>query len=504
MSSTRDAEGGRGDDVDDDPDEQVEGEPGEVEDTENREHPVKDRETLNSIAAFYDTTPTALAQFNKMGTSKFIFPGKVLRIPPKERPRPPAAGPPPKKPERHVIVAEEEIVERQFIKINVRHITDGRGVVFGSLLVTPKTAMFNPNLTDLLVMETEQPDGYQIVAPSELVVNYAIFNDFYKFNSSFGIDVKEEDKGTLYIPKEDDNEGNDVGESSLPRQGSLEPMYLRVVMGKPINKKLPRHAPIMSYGSQTLEPEYWFIVPPDKVNALASVLSHLFPEKYGLLDHMAIERTGHEVIRPGTSLLEDDAGRSCNRESVSKLLHKTFTLGSVDFDLVSEMRGDSEIILADDRRAIARHLPPRTDGHSWELYYGTGRDGYSLHHLYNRLQHYEGPCLLAIKDLTGSTFGAYLTSPPRESKSMEGTGETFVFSLRPDFAAYKWTGENEYFFKGNADSFVVGSGNGKFGIWIDADLNKGSTQTCPTFDNDPLTRNGDFTVQALECWAFTD
>ena len=275
-------------------------------------------------------------------------------------------------------------------------------------------------------------------------------------------------------------------------------------MGKPLNKKLPRHAPIMSYGHQTLEPEYWFIVPPEKVHALASVLSHLFLSKYGLLDHMAIERSGHEVIRPGTSLLEDDSSKSCNRESVSKLLHKTFTLGSVDFDLVSEMKGESEIILSDDRRAIASHLPPRTDGHSWELYYGTGRDGYSLHHLYNRLQNYDGPCLLAIKDLTGATFGAYLTSRPKESKAMEGTGETFVFSLRPDFAAYKWTGENEYFFKGNADSFVVGSGNGKFGIWIDADLNQGRTQTCPTFDNEPLTREGDFTIQALECWAFTD
>ena len=119
-------------------------------------------------------------------------------------------------------------------------------------------------------------------------------------------------------------------------------------------------------------------------------------------------------------------------------------------------------------------------------------------------QHYDGPCLLAVKDLTGATFGAYLTSPPRESKAMQGTGETFVFSLRPDFAAFKWTGENEYFFKGNADSFVVGSGNGKFGIWIDADLNQGRTQPCPTFDNDPLTREGDFTIQALECWAFTD
>ena len=102
--------------------------------------------------------------------------------------------------------------------------------------------------------------------------------------------------------------------------------------------------------------------------------------------------------RPGTSLLEEDAGKSCNRESVSRLLHKSFTLGSVDLDLVSEMRGESEIILADDRRALARHLPPRTDGHSWELYYGTGRDGYSLHHLYNRLQ---GCISIDIYDLGG-------------------------------------------------------------------------------------------------------
>ena len=301
MSSnqTEEREGGRGGaDVDGDPDAQVgEGEEEAEGECAIREHTVKDRETLSSIAAFYDTTPTALAQFNRMGTSKLIFPGKVLRIPPREKKEerpPPERKQPPL--ERHVVVAEEEIVERQFVKINVRHITDGRGVVFGSLLVTPKTAMFNPNATDLLVMETGQPDGYQVVAPAELVVNYAIFNDFYKFNSSTGIAVKEEDKGTLYLPNKEDGEKK----SELPhRQGSLEPMYLRMVMGKPRNKRLPRHAPIMSYGSQTLEPEYWFIVPPEKADALASVLAHLFPEKYGLLDHMAIERSGYEVIRDG-------------------------------------------------------------------------------------------------------------------------------------------------------------------------------------------------------------
>jgi LysM repeat protein len=437
----------------------------EVEEEEEliREHSVKDRETLNSIAAFYDTTPSALAQYNKMGSSRFIFPGKLLKIPPKEKPPPPPSPPPPppspppqKKPVRHVVVGEEEIVERQFVKINVRHITDGKGVVFGSLLVTPKTVMFNPNHTDLLVMETD-PDKYQIIAPAELVVNYAIFNDFYKFNSSFGIDVKEEVKGTLYSSndkpadneedkdkeededKEEDkestieeveedknaeknsnkeneeksnnnSEGAEMSEEPISRQVSIEPMYLRMVMGKPIAKKLPRQAPIMSYGNQTLEPEYWFIIPEGRVPDLHSVVSHLFPAKYGLLDHVSIERTGYEVIRPGTALLEEaDSGRTCNRESVSRLLSKTMTMTSLDYDLIAEMKGDSEVILADDRRSVARHLPAKTDGLNWELYYGTGRDGYSLQHLYKKMHTYDGPILIVIKAVSGSTFGAYLT-----------------------------------------------------------------------------------------------
>ncbi len=428
----------------------------EEEEEKEREHTVKDRETLNSIAAFYDTTPSALAQYNKMGASKFIFPGKVLKIPPKEKPKAsPQRQPPPKK---HVVVDEEEIIERQFVKLNVRHITDGKGVVFGSLLVTPKTVMFNPNPTDLLVMETGNADGYQIIAPSENVVNFAIFNDFYKFNTSFGIAVKEEDKGTLYRQqgrpgfklgaeedteeksdeKENQTNSSETGNGVGSRQVSLDPMYLRLVMGKPMSKKLPRHAPIMSYGQQTLEPEYWFIIPAERVDTLHTTVNYLFPTKYGLLDHMEIERTGYEVIRPGVDLLEDpaEADRTCNRESVSRLLHKTLT---VDFDLIAEMKGESEIILPDDRRSLAKHLPPRTDGHNWELYYGTGTHGYSLHHLYNKMADYDGPCLLVIKDVTGYTFGAYLTSAPRESKAMEGTGETFVFSMRPEFAAYRYS-----------------------------------------------------------------
>lgn len=121
---------------------------------------------------------------------------------------------------RHSVVEEEEIYERQFIKINVRHVTDGNGVVLGSLLLTPKTVMFNPNATDLLVMESpEGPDQFQIIAPPELVVNWAVFSEFGRFNSSFGIATKEsEGKKKLFVPKvevkEDDPENGKDEEKS--------------------------------------------------------------------------------------------------------------------------------------------------------------------------------------------------------------------------------------------------------------------------------------------------
>jgi hypothetical protein len=58
-------------------------------------------------------------------------------------------------------VEDPEIIDSQFLRINVRHVTDGAGVVVGSILITPKVLMFNPNLSDQLVEESE-PDKYQV------------------------------------------------------------------------------------------------------------------------------------------------------------------------------------------------------------------------------------------------------------------------------------------------------------------------------------------------------
>ena len=42
------------------------------------------------------------------------------------------------------------------------------------------------------------------------------------------------------------------------------PLYLRLRMGKPVERKMPMTTPIMSYGKKKMKPEYWFSIPRDK------------------------------------------------------------------------------------------------------------------------------------------------------------------------------------------------------------------------------------------------
>lgn len=51
-----------------------------------------------------------------------------------------------------------------------------QGVVGGVLLVTPNAVMFDPNVSDPLVIE-HGPESYGVIAPMEFVVNAAIYYD---------------------------------------------------------------------------------------------------------------------------------------------------------------------------------------------------------------------------------------------------------------------------------------------------------------------------------------
>lgn len=93
---------------------------------------------------------------------------------------------------------DDPVITQRFLKINVRHITDGQGVVGGVLLVTPNAVMFDPNVSDPLVIE-HGPESYGVIAPMELVVNAAIFHDIAHMRV-YG-EPTNTDKVEIYYPK---------------------------------------------------------------------------------------------------------------------------------------------------------------------------------------------------------------------------------------------------------------------------------------------------------------
>ncbi|XP_068426491.1 oxidation resistance protein 1a isoform X2 [Clinocottus analis] len=175
------------------------------------EFSVESRDTLNSIALKFDTTPNELVQLNKL-FSRAVVPGQVLYVPDPEYvssvgsspslspisplsptsseadlekvtdsdgpPRAEGIHPPVFSALRHSRVVssaaeEEEALTEKFLKINCKYITGGMGAVSGVLLVTPNNIMFDPHRMDPLV-QAHGCEEYGIMCPLEEVQSAAI------------------------------------------------------------------------------------------------------------------------------------------------------------------------------------------------------------------------------------------------------------------------------------------------------------------------------------------
>ncbi|CEI93600.1 hypothetical protein RMCBS344292_07831 [Rhizopus microsporus] len=133
-------------------------------------------------------------------------------------------------------------------------------------------------------------------------------------------------------------------------------------------------------------------------------------------------------------------------------------------------REDTDIVLTDEIADKLRvHLPRRYRlAPEMALLYSLDQHGISLSTLYRLVKNNKGPCVLVIKDADNNVFGAYLNE-----------------SLKPG-TRYYGTGECE----------------GVFGLWINSELEKGYSQSCPTFDNERLTPRPEFECIELEIWGF--
>ncbi|XP_056331786.1 nuclear receptor coactivator 7 isoform X1 [Danio aesculapii] len=205
------------------------------------------------------------------------------------------------------------------------------------------------------------------------------------------------------------------------------------------------------------------------------------------------------------SLLKDSAPENWQIVSVKQQKRRTSVCSSADSesdDLLPVLINHSQILKELHLEQLMSHIPARAQGNQWKLVYSTAEHGTSLRTLYRQMAELDRPVLMVIRDTDGQVFGAFSSDPFRVSSYCYGTGETFLYSFSPEFQVFRWTGENSYFVRGFLDSLQMGGGGGPFGLWLDADLYRGSSYSCNTFCNRPLSLHHDFTVQELEVWSF--
>ncbi|CAG8732207.1 20751_t:CDS:2 [Dentiscutata erythropus] len=137
---------------------------------------------------------------------------------------------------------------------------------------------------------------------------------------------------------------------------------------------------------------------------------------------------------------------------------------------------------------------------SWNLLYSLDQDGTSMTTMYHKVKD-KGPLVLVIKDMDEQVFGAFVTEPFKIRPSYYGTGE-WDDSSQSTVKCYLWTGRNEYMILSEHDCLAIGGGDGKVGLWIDADLQQGHSERCDTFDNDILSSSPEFDCIGFEVWGF--
>jgi len=132
--------------------------------------------------------------------------------------------------------------------------------------------------------------------------------------------------------------------------------------------------------------------------------------------------------------------------------------------------------------------------------YGTQVHGISLNSFFTNLRD-SGPSIMIIEDTKKHVFGCFATEPWRVEPHFYGDGECFLFTLSPQTKAYHWKGHKRYFMCSRRDFVAMGGGE-QFGLWIDSDIDWGSSYPNETFASPCLASSEDFQINIVEVWGF--
>jgi hypothetical protein len=216
---------------------------------------------------------------------------------------------------------------------------------------------------------------------------------------------------------------------------------------------------------------------------------------------------------------------------------------------------EKSLLTISEVKTLSSNLPSRCVGRDWLLCFSTARDGYSLSTLYACVRG-KGPTMIVIMDDDKRVFGGFASkdwgsndmlgsfglsgfgisqsfaatkfstfashgessnkgssvlsqssgTPSKPSSghsqgSYFGSGESFLFSTRPSLGVFRWTRKDNMFMMAKKDALAMGGG-GKFGFWLDANLERGMSGSSETFGNPQFSENEIFRIVSVQVYCF--
>ncbi|XP_037358682.1 oxidation resistance protein 1 isoform X3 [Talpa occidentalis] len=362
------------------------------------EYTVESRDSLNSIALKFDTTPNELVQLNKL-FSRAVVTGQVLYVPDPEyvssvesspslspiSPLSPTSSEAefdktttnpdvvhPKEPTPSTFTGirparvvsstseEEEAFTEKFLKINCKYVTCGKGTVSGVLLVTPNNIMFDPHKTDPLVQENGCEE-YGIMCPMEEVMSAAMYKEILdsKIKESLPIELDQfSERDFCHLKKitrgnadEIDSRIRDAGNdsaSTAPRstEESLSEDVFTESELSPIREELISSDELRQDKSSGTSSESVKTVSQTGVECLA-----VTSESSGLPNHL---KSGHSTNEVGTlphktdinnlEMATKEGGQATeNLQEISNLKERSISMkGNTDQDFLNENSSHQE------------------------------------------------------------------------------------------------------------------------------------------------------------------
>ena len=160
-------------------------------------------------------------------------------------------------------------------------------------------------------------------------------------------------------------------------------------------------------------------------------------------------------------------------------------------------------------------LPMTLEGMAWKRIYSLNRDGDSFQTFLRNVER-QANTLIVVRTMKNEIFGSFADSAWEEPRCTKKKhyygigGRSFLFSvneksLENKLNVYRWTGENNYNQICNASQqrIAMGGGENGFGLCLEDNFARGSTEHCATYCNDPLVSGGYFDIVELEVFGFT-